>query len=38
MHCQKLGLDIGTSAANCYQLWFRQDGFNLAFVRNLYLP
>jgi len=36
MHCQKLGQDIGTSAANDCQPWFRLDGFNLAFVRNLY--
>ncbi len=35
MHCQKLGLENGTWAANHYQLWFRQDGFNLAFVVNL---
>ena len=36
VHCQKLGRDIETSAAVRYQLWSGLDGFNLAFVRNLY--
>jgi len=36
MHCQKSGLDIVSLAAVRYQLWSRLDGFNLAFVRNLY--
>ena len=36
MHCQKSGRDIGTSAAVRYQLLSGLDGFNLAFVRNLY--
>ena len=32
MHCQKLGLDIGTWISNRRQLWFGQDGLNLALV------